>query len=555
MPGFDVIPRKGERGFQAVRPISEAPAGAVPIPTSGTARIASAWFSWAIPVSAAILILPLWLTRLPAMPDFPAHLATFYLLASGAKDPHAAQFYRVEWAFVPNLAAEVIVPLLAKILPLIAATKLFLSAVIAMWVFGGAAIQKALYGRIGVAPLAAGFFAYNANFMWGFFNYCFGTGLSLFVLAAWIGSDGRRTPLRLAGFAAAATVIYFCHLFAMATLLVMIVCYELAKLWEERPVAPTKVLERALPVAAIFIPAFIAFVLLKPHGADSGHLEFNLQSTLDDRSNAAIQYAFDKPALILFFLLVSFFVLGVWLRKVVVHPRATLLLCILAIATIFTPEWAMGGWGVDLRLPPVLGALAFASCDFQMRNRVVQGIAAAVMILLAWQSATLAGNWRYYSKQYSEFRAAVGKLPGGSKLLTVTDGNAMGEASEQPYWHMAEYAIVDKGDFTPLLFTTKGQHVIQLQPSVRSIAASNAQQGSPPDINELDDIAAGNYRDDPDVKKTFPYLIRFQCHFDYAVVIHSGGRQTPAPDMLQRVHAGSFFSLYRILPSDDCNHP
>ena len=175
------------------------------------------------------------------------------------------------------------------------------------------------------------------------------------------------------------------------------------------------------------------------------------------------------------------------------------------------------------------------------------------MLLVAYQSATLAGNWRYYSKQFSEFRAAIARIPAGSKLVTVLDGDAMGLASDQPYWHMAEYAIIDRGDFSPLLFTTKGQHVIQLQPSVRPIAASNAQQGSPPDISELDDLAAGNAQDDPDIRNVFPYLLRFQCHYDYAVIIHSGGRQTAPPDMLHRVHSGSFFSLYRILPSDDCS--
>ena len=162
-----------------------------PILESRSRQVVSpAWFAWAVPVSAAVLILPIWLTRLPAMPDFPAHLATFWLLTGGAKDPHVAQFYRVEWAFVPNLAAEIIVPALAHIMPLVVATKVFLSAVVAMWVFGAAAIHKALYGRIGAAPLAASFFAYNANFMWGFFNYCFGTGLSFLVFAGWIASDG-----------------------------------------------------------------------------------------------------------------------------------------------------------------------------------------------------------------------------------------------------------------------------------------------------------------------------------------------------------------------------
>lgn len=535
---------------------SEASVDDAPTLESRSRQIVTpAWFSWAVPLSAALLILPIWLARLPAMPDFPAHLATFYLLAGGVKDQHIAQFYRVEWAFVPNLAAEIMVPALSRIMPLMAATKVFLSAVVAMWVFGAAAVHKALYGRIGAAPLAASFFAYNANFMWGFFNYCFGTGLSFLVFAAWIASDGKRGPLRLAGFAVLVTAVYFCHLFAMATLLVMITCYELEKLWGERPVSAAKVVARAIPVAAIFIPALLAFVLLKPHGADSGHLEFNLLGTLDDRASAAIQFAFDRPAYLLFVALFLFFTIGLYRKTVTVHPRMRLLLALLAAAVLFTPEWAMGGWGVDLRLPAVLGALAFAACEFRLKERTIEAFAAMVMVLIAYQSATLAGNWRYYSKQFSEFRAAIANVPSGSRLVTVLDGNAMGLASDQPYWHMAEYAIVDRSDFTPLLFTTNGQHVIQLQPAVRRIAASTAQQGSPPDIDELDDIQAGNIHDDPDIKNVFPYLIRFQCHFDYAIVIHSGGRQTPPPDMLQRIHAGSFFSLYRILPSDDCKRP
>jgi hypothetical protein len=514
--------------------------------------VTSARFSWAIPASAALLILPLWLARLPAMPDFPAHLATFYLLAGGAKDPHIAPFFRVEWAFVPNLAAEIIVPALGRLMPLVVATKIFLSAVIAMWVFGAAAIHKALYGRIGAAPLAASFFAYNANFMWGFFNYCFGTGLSFLVLAAWIASDGKRDPLKLAGFAVLVTIVYFCHLFAVATLLLMIGCYELERLWAERPLSVAKIIARAIPIGAIFFPAFLAFAFLKPHGADSGHLEFNLLSTLDDRASAAIQFTFDRPAYLLFIALFLFFVIGLYRGIVTVHPRMRLLLALLAAAALFTPEWAMGGWGVDLRLPAVLGALAFAGCELRLSERTAKAFAAAVMILIVYQSATLAGNWRYYSKQFSEFRTAIAGVPPGSKLLTVLDGDAMGEASDQPYWHMAEYAIIDRGDFTPLLFTTKGQHVVQLQPGVHDIAASNAQQGSPPDIGELDDIEAGNIHDDPDIKSEYPYLIHFECHFDYAVVIHSGGTQTRPPDMLRRVRAGSFFSLYRIVPSDDC---
>jgi hypothetical protein len=293
--------------------MSDASIETAPLPQSrGGLSVPVPLLSWLFPLATAILIAPIWLAQIPAMPDYPAHLATFYLL--GVKDAHLAQFYRVAWAFVPNLAAELIVPALARLVSLVVATKIFLSLVVAMWVLGAAAIQRALYGRVESSPLFACFFAYNANFMWGFFNYCFATGLSFLVFAAWIASDKRRGPVRLSGFAVAVTTVYFCHLFAVATLFVMIACYELTRLWDKRPLTIAGVLRRAAPVCAIYLPALFAFVYLRPAGTSSGHLEFNLLGTLDDRASAAIQFTFDRPAYLLFVTLLVFFVVSLHLQ-------------------------------------------------------------------------------------------------------------------------------------------------------------------------------------------------------------------------------------------------
>ncbi len=48
----------------------------------------------------------------------------------------------------------------------------------------------------------------------------------------------------------------------------------------------------------------------------------------------------------------------------------------------------------------------------------------------------------------------------------------------------------------------------------------------PPDITELDDLAAGQVDDDTDIRDTFPYLMYYQCHFDEAVVIDLNGTQS-----------------------------
>src|SRR6201999_2014824 len=120
------------------------------------------------------------------------------------------------------------------------------------------------------------------------------------------------------------------------------------------------------------------------------------------------------------------------------------------------------------------------------------GLAVAALLPIGSFSIGLANDWMGYDRQFAEFRASMASLPRGVRLLTVLDGNALGERADQPYWHMAEFAVPERGAFTPLLFTTRGQHVVQLNPPYDRYAATTAQQGSPPDVDELDFLARGD---------------------------------------------------------------
>ena len=94
--------------------------------------------------------------------------------------------------------------------------------------------------------------------------------------------------------------------------------------------------------------------------------------------------------------------------------------------------------------------------------------------------------------------------------------------------------------------------MVQLNPPYDKIAAANAQQGSPPDIDELNFLAQGDMTADPDMPVAFPYLDHFQCHFDIAVVVHLNGKRSVIPSMLTLRQAHSFFSLYDIHPDRNC---
>ena len=72
-------------------------------------------------------------TVLPPLVDYPNHLARMHLLAEGGN-----AFYAVRWAALPNLAEDLIVPPLARLIPLEIAAKSFL--VMIFMLMAGAAI-------------------------------------------------------------------------------------------------------------------------------------------------------------------------------------------------------------------------------------------------------------------------------------------------------------------------------------------------------------------------------------------------------------------------------
>ncbi len=507
------------------------------------------WPVVALGLLAALFILPLWCVGSPAMPDYPAHLAGFHLIRNGAE---ASPFYVIHWRLLPNLGSDILVPLFAAVLPLEAAVKLFLSIAVVMWVTGAALIQRAVTGRFGVAPLAGALFTVNANFTWGFLNYTFASGLAFMVFAAWIATRGKRSPLVLAGFMAAAFALYTCHLFGACVLAALIGMYEISAALRERPFQIAALGKRMLTVVVIFLPAAFFMLFFKSAGGEGGGVEFNYGDTIGDRFGSAAQWAFSDPAYLVIGGLSILILAGLAYGKLRLHPAMKLLVLGLATLTLIAPEWALGGWGVDMRLPAVLGVITFASLEFRMDKRLVAAFGALVVVLAAINAGTLIASWSTTDRQYREFRTAIADMPRGSKIFTVLDGDALSDTSDPPYWHMAEFAIVDRGAFTPLMFATKGQHVIELKAPYDKLAAATAQQGSPPDATELANLALGRSADDADIDEVFPYLKFFQCHFDYAVVIHGGGEQADVPPFMHLAYAGSFFSLYRIRPTGLC---
>jgi hypothetical protein len=205
-----------------------------------------------------------------------------------------------------------------------------------------------------------------------------------------------------------------------------------------------------------------------------------------------------------------------------------------------------------LRFPAVAAALLLTSSDATMPRRAAGVVGAAILAVMGWMSFALAHEWQGYDTQIGDFRAALREVPRGAHLMTVVDAEDKGEIPNRLYWHVAEFAIIDRDAFTALMFATKGQHVVTLKPAVAGFAAKTARDGTPPEMNDLNELAAGDAHD-PKIRQELHYLLRFQCHYDEVVLIHANGRPAKVPSMLRLRREGSFFALYDVVRPAGCS--
>src|ERR1035438_9651640 len=143
-----------------------------------------------------VILVPIWMVDYPGMVDYPNHLARCYILAHYYDNPVFQQRYILDHSPIPNLAIDLIVTPLLRILPLIVAGKVFLSIAAALYVLGCSAVGRAVTGKPNWLALVCAFTFYNSQLLYGFVNYVFGIGVFLCVFAFWFRVRNAISPLR-----------------------------------------------------------------------------------------------------------------------------------------------------------------------------------------------------------------------------------------------------------------------------------------------------------------------------------------------------------------------
>jgi hypothetical protein len=501
----------------------------------------------------AIALYPVFSVSVPPLVDYPNHLARMHILANWATDPALQRNYVVGWSLHPNMAMDLIVPVLARVMPVYMAGKLFVAATMLSLLGGTLVLRKALVGRVGLWPVLTFLLLYNHALFWGFLSYLFTAGLALFAFAGWIALRDSPVPRRIAVHAVVAVILYVGHLFGLFVYALLVFGYEIWRTRQAAGATPGRLLGAWTVAGAQFaIPGILFLVWIAEHGATAGAL--TRFGSLTDRASifmAPVNIGLpsvDVPALVL--------LAAAWLlcrsgAGVTLAPSARIPLLVTALAALVLPAYLSGVWGVHLRLPTVVACLLVAAVDFRQAPwRPMPFVVGATLILVAIRTGEIAFEWRAFDRTVAELRQAVAVIEPGARLLPVEDDGAlppnMSPLYPKQHWHLPAIAVIERSVFLPTLFT--GHTTIDAAPALRAIDTSVGDPISPELLAMGADPAASplplGYRLEHYMRA---YWIDWPRQFGYLLYIHFGRSEPLDPERLRPVERGRIFDIFRVV--------
>jgi hypothetical protein len=434
------------------------------------AALARPGFSRAAPLFAALLAAaatPVLLCDTLPLFDYPNHLARMHILAAFAQSEPLQRYYQIAWRPLPNLAMDLVVPPLARLLPLAWAGKAFVVLTLFILAGGAATLNRVLFGRWSAWSCLAFLLLYSRMLLWGFLNYLFGIGLGLFALALWIALARRRAALRIAVGTVLALTLFFAHLLACGLYGVLVAGHAAGIAWRRRA-APRQALGELLVAALPFLPALATLALLTPGSAGGAVAYGNVLRKLDLLFSVFDNYS--RPFDVVCFALAALaLLLAFWRRWVRLEPSMALPLGLLAMVYLAMPSQLATASGADHRIPVMLGLVLVASSRWAAPT--LQGerlfLVTAVLLFLL-RLGVVALHWQASDRVYAGLLPALDALPQGSRLAVAYPPDAL-NSQPTPLAHFPLLAVVRRDAFVPTLFAFPTQQPVALAPGYRAL--------------------------------------------------------------------------------------
>jgi hypothetical protein len=515
-------------------------------------------------ILSAFTLSPLLWVRVPPLVDFPSHLARMWILVHNGEIPALASNYVVHWRLLPDLAMDLIVPVLSMLIPVEQAGRIFVALTMLTLIGGTAALHRAIHGRVGIWPVWAMLFVYNAELFWGF-PTLFASGIYLFAFAGWIATGHWRAGPRISCFAAVAALLCVLHLFAFGLYALSVLSYEFANRPDLRRISPRSFVAWSA-VCFQFIPGLLIWYASMQPG--------RMSATSYDHPILSKVYALLAPFIfsfvpapfefLLFLLILAFLAVAIGSRSLKLAPKMRLTIAAMIVVSLLLPSVISGSSFADIRLPVILLFVIIASTRFApSRQQIVFPLVAVALSVWGVRIWTVSQAWRDYDRWFAEFRSASAAIAPGAKVLVVAAPpteprklpgipESFAVLQERLFHHMPSLAVIDRAAFLPSVFT--GWKTLEVTPQNRQISQLGGWDPITPELL-MESVAPEQAHTPDDVSSSVnlliepPYWRNWVQTFDFVLWIEFGGVPTPKLRNLQPVANGSFFEIYRVVRS------
>jgi hypothetical protein len=501
-------------------------------------------FFW--PAAVAFLLIslvPFFLVDVPAVSDYPNHLAGFFVLAH-PNDPVLARFYAPHWRILPNLGFDVLGVALLKILPVYVGGRILLAISLVAPVLGVFVYARAAFGRLTLWPLASVLTAFNGIFFLGFMNFLLATGLAFAAAGVWLTlrRAGRNRLCLLFGSLSSAG-LFFCHIFGVFLFALLIGCQEIARARELEPAAPQARLRAFVMVAIALAPAILLYLAspLSEHAA--GVAGWDGKHKL---SGLFIPFMVNNKMLTLVTALAVLCPLILRGRHAHFAPGTRLALIILALLYVAAPVTIKGGTLADIRLSLMMGLLLFSGVDLQLTHEWRKWAFPALALLIGLRSLTTGLAWYGHRRDLADLRAAMAHIPAGALVLAALGTNPKTDpaapARELPDVarldsHLPALMVIERRAFWPHLFANPSQQPLAVRPPYDRIAEPSG------DAPKWEWLRSTPFSDS--LATSQPHLVRWRDQFDYVLLIDRPPSPRPPGNFIP-VHLGSYAALWRL---------
>jgi len=401
------------------------------------------------------VLLPIWMVKYPGMVDYPNHLVRCYIFAHYHDNPLWQQRYFLDLSPLPNLAIDLVVTPLVRLMPLMVCGKLFLSFAAVLYVVGCSEVGRAATGRLNGLALVCAFTFYNLPLFQGFVNYIFGLGVFLCAFAYWLQVRNRMTPLRFVLCCLLSLAAFLAHLAAIAIL--GAACFAIAFVEFLR--------DRKLPrfiakVAWLVCPLLLVTGYFKSSGHAGTIVWPSLAKKLPALFMPLSSYNLRLNVVIGAVLLLCAVAI---LRRSRIHLAATASLVLLALFFI-TPGDLFTGAHVDERYVVPAWLLLALSLETHWGRWQKAALAVALAAMLV-RTGGITADWLKISRHDEQVLAMGDGLPRGASIYVLQPDAAATAKLDRGYFHIIQFWTLSHKAVLSSLFALPGQQpLVSRQP-------------------------------------------------------------------------------------------